>query len=102
MLALIIKGIGGQHVLHEIVGPNMKQPVKHLRGFEVPQDRREARPYVSRDPLRKDICGGTVATEERSPGLCVCTGCHAWWTGSVYVVLKSGVEWTTSRREVVG
>ena len=57
-----------RHVLQHILAPHLNIPVKHLRGFKVPQCRGEARVYVSHDPLRKDICGGTVHAEERTPG----------------------------------
>ena len=63
----IINAICGWHVLQHILATHMKMPVNHLRGFKVPQCRGEAWLHVSGDPLRKDICGGTVHAEERSP-----------------------------------
>ena len=68
-LKCIINAIGGWNVPQDILPPHMKTPVDHLRGFEIPILPSQARPHVSHDPLRKDICGGTVATEERSPVL---------------------------------
>ena len=67
-LKCIINAICGWHVLQHILAPHMEMPVKHLRGFKVPQCRGEAWLYVNHDLLRKDIYGGTVATEERTPG----------------------------------
>ena len=63
----IINVIGGWHVLHQILAPHLNKPVKHLRGFKVPQWQGEVWLHISRDTLRKDICGGTVPVEERSP-----------------------------------
>ena len=67
-LKCIIYAIGGWHVLHHILAPHFNIPVNHLWGFKVPQCRGEAWLQVSHDPLHKDIFGGTVHAEERSPG----------------------------------
>ena len=66
-LTCIINAICGKACPSGYIGPSPEYPTEALTGFKVPQCRGEAWVYVSHDLLRKDICGGTVHAEERTP-----------------------------------